>query len=435
MKKVLIISYYWPPSGGIAVQRCLKFAKYLPEYGWDPTVYAPENAQYPVFDPSTLEELPEGLKVIKKPIIELFGLYKKLSGKTKSDGVSGNPLQVRSSKYNLIDEFAIWFRGNFFIPDARALWVRPSVKFLTEYLKKNPVDAIFSDGPPHTNTRIACKVSENTGIPWLADFQDPWTQVDYYSLLKLTKWADRRHRQMEQEAFRVAKKMTIASPSWKTDIESIGAKNVNVIYWGYDEYDFRNAPPKGSQNDEFIVSHAGQLGFDRNPDGFLKALAELLGENPVFAGKVKIKLAGSVDYSVKKGIKELGLEHLTSYLGNIKREDAIKLTLNSQLLLLPLNKAPNAKGRIPGKLFEYLRSDVPIICFGPADSDVGNILQETSHGMSFLYEDYLAIKSYLSELFDHWEKGLAPLNSTYDISKYSVKNQTKKLASYLDEIS
>ena len=435
MKKVLIITYYWPPSGGIAVHRCLKFAKYLPEFGWEPIVYAPENAQYPVLDPSNLEQVPQGLTIIKKPIIELFGLYKKLSGKSDADAASGNPLQVRNEKYNLVDEFAVWFRGNFFIPDARALWVKPSVRFLTSYLENNKVDAILSDGPPHTNTWIACNVSKKTGIPWLADFQDPWTQVDYYKLLKLTRRDDKKHKSMEQEAFRVAKKITIASPSWKKDLESIGAGNVEIIYWGYDEADFKNLPAIPVNKDGFIISHAGLLGYDRKPDGFFRALADLVSENPSFAEKLRIILAGSVDYSVRESMNDFGLEKHSSFLGNIKRADAINLSLKSQLLILPLNKADNAKGRIPGKLFEYLRAEVPVICFGPEGSDVENILNSTKRGKSFAYDDYPGIKDYISEVFTKYQAGTKSIVNPMDISTYDVRNQTGKVARYLDEIS
>ncbi len=431
MKKVLIISYYWPPSGAIGVHRCLKFAKYLRDFGWEPIVYTAENAQYPYFDESNFKHIPEGMEVLKGKIIEPFRIFKVLSGRKKSD-VLYNPVQIRDKKQKFIDKAGIWVRGNFFIPDARFLWIKPSLRRLSNYLKNNKVDAILSDGPPHTNTVIACKLAKKFNIPWLADYQDPWTQVDYYKEFKIGKLADKKHRKLEQEAFRTASKTTIASPSWKKDLEAIGAKNVDVIFWGYDTDDFNGL--KAQPKNEFIISHAGLLGFDRNPETFFKILKELKAENKEFAKKMKIILAGSVDFQVKETIEEAGLQENTEYLGSIARTNAIQLTLNSSILLLPLNKADNAKGRIPGKLFEQMYAKVPILCFGPENSDVKNILNQTKTGKSFEYDDYTGIKNFIINTFERFTANDIK-NNPPDISEYHVKNQVSKIAAYLDEIT
>lgn len=435
MKRVLIISYYWPPAGGIGVHRCLKFAKYLREFSWEPLVYAPANAQYPYLDPENERDIPEGMTVIRRPIREPFKAYHLITGKKGESAVTGNPLQVRSGKMTAVDKLSIWIRGNLFIPDARAMWIRPSVKFLTNYLKDQPVDAILSDGPPHTNTVIACRLSKNTGIPWLADFQDPWTQIDYHGLLKLTGFARKRHIKLEQEAFRVSRKITIASPTWKNDLESIGAQNVDVVFWGYDEDDFIEISPSSDTKRDFIISHAGLLGYDRHPEKLLKTLRKMVEDDPGFGKHLKIKLAGSVDYSVKEDIKNNGLLSHTEFLGQIMRKDVLRLNAESHILLLPLNKAQNAKGRIPGKLFEYLRAKVPILALGPLGSDVEKILKETRHGSSFQYDDQTGPESYIKELYGRFLKNQELLKETSDITKYNVRNQTAKIAHFLNEIA
>ena len=429
-KKVLIITYYWPPSGAIGVHRCLKFAKYLKKMGWEPIIYTAKDAQYPYLDDSNFKHIPKGITVLKGKIIEPFNLFKIISGR-KKDAVLTNPVQVRDKKQKFIDKLSIWIRGNFFIPDARSLWIRPSLKFLTKYLKENPVDVIISNGPPHTNTVIAYKLSEKLNIPWLADYQDPWTQIDYHKEFMLTKFAARKHEKMEQKAFKIAKKTTIASPSWKKDLESIGAKNVDVIFWGYDEDDFKGF--KGKENTDFVISHAGLFGHDRNPIELFKALKDLKEENKLFAEKLKIKLAGPIDYSVKQSLQDAGLIENTIFLGSIPRNDALQLTLDSSLLLLPLNKANNAMGRIPGKLFEQMRSYNPILCLGPIGSDVENIITETETGKSFLYSDYEGIKKYVLEIFDDFINKNSKQNVP-NILDYSVENQVKKLSGYLTEI-
>ncbi len=430
MKKVLIITYYWPPSGAIGVHRCLKFAKYLRNFGWEPIIYTAENAQYPYLDKSNYRHIPENITVLKHKIFEPFSLYKIASGKKKDD-VLTNPVQVRDKEQKFIDKLAIWIRGNFFIPDARSLWINPSVRYLSKFLKENKVDAIISDGPPHTNTVIAYKLSEKFNIPWLADYQDPWTQVDYYNEFMLTKFADKRHKRMEQKAFEIAKKTTIASPSWKKDLQKIGAHNVDVIFWGYDEDDFKNL--KSHKSTEFLISHAGLLGHDRNPEIFFKVLRDLKKQDENFSKKLKIKLAGPIDYAVKQNIEKYGLNKNTEFLGSIPRNDALQLTLDSSLLLLPLNKAENAMGRIPGKLFEQMRAHVPILCLGPKASDVENIITETKTGKSFEYDDYEGIKNYILDLFNEYSKE-EKTHENIDITKYSVTKQVEKIASFLDEI-
>jgi len=429
MKKVLIISYYWPPAGGITVLRTLKFVKYLRNFGWEPIVYAPKDADYPYYDENNFKDIPEGVITIRKKITEPFAAFKLLSGRKKDD--PSNPVYAKK-KSSIIDDFAIWIRGNFFIPDARSLWIKPSVRFLKKYLQENPVDAILTDGPPHTNTVIGLKLSKSLGIPWLADFQDPWTQVDYYKLMKITKWADKKHRKLEQETFRTAKKITIASPTWAKDLESIGAKNVDVIYYGYDEDDFKNIAATKQNIDGINIIHAGILGTDRNPEGFFEALKIFIQKYPEYKDKIKLKFAGIVDFTVKESIKKYGLEDNLVELGNIPRIEALKLMINSTIQLLPVNKAENAKGRLPGKLYEYLRAMKPVLALGPVDSDVASILNETGSGKTFEYTDVNSILEYLEGIII--TKKFTPPD--YEkIKKFDVKNQTKKVAEFLDNIT
>lgn len=428
-KKVLIITYYWPPSGGVSVHRCLKFAKYLRSFGWEPIIYTPENPHYTYLDKTNFKDIPESIEIIKYPIIEPFSLFKKLSGRKKNDET--NPVYARGKKVKFIDSLAIWIRGNFFIPDARFLWIKPSVKFLSNYLKERSVDAIISTGPPHTSNMIGCKLADKFNIPLLADFQDPWTQVDYYKMLKISKWADKKHKRMEQQIFKIAKKITIASPSWADDLGKIGAKNVTPIYFGYDEDDFPKEKPEAFK--EFTISHAGLLGYDRNPETFLNVLYDIKKDNPEFGKLLRLKFAGIVDFTVKDVIEKLGLSENFVELGNIPRPQAVDLTLKAQVLLLPLNIADNAKGRIPGKLFECMRSGNDILCLGPKGSDVENILLESNTGKSFEYNDYNGIKEYILNMYGLFkERKLSGISR--DISKYSVKNQTEKIAKFLDQI-
>jgi glycosyltransferase involved in cell wall biosynthesis len=369
--------------------------------------------------------------VLTHPITEPFKLFKKISGRGKDESLN-NIVHVRTRKQSWIDKLGIWIRGNFFIPDARSLWIRPSVKYLSAYLKSNPIDAIFADGPPHTNNVIAMKLSKKHGIPYLADFQDPWTQVDYYELFPITSWADKKHKRLEQVVFRQASKITIASPSWKTDLEQIGAENVDVLYWGYDEEDFSDLD--AIENPYFSITHIGLLGFDRNPEILFKVLGDLKEGNGEFSKDLKIILAGQIDYSVKKTISEYNLAPNVEYHGIIDAISALRLAKGSSLLLLLLNKAKNAKGRLPGKLYEYMRLRRPVLTLGLKNSDAEQIIRETASGASFEYDDTGKIRDYIMESYKKFKKNNLSL-TTGDISFYSVENQTRRLAEFLSEIS
>ena len=389
-------------------------------------MYAPSNAHYPYLDEGNFKDIPENLTIIKRKIREPFKLFKLLTGRKKSESLN-NVVQVRTKKQRWMDKVGIWIRGNYFVPDARALWIKPSVKFLKEYLQDHPVDAIFTDGPPHTNTYIACKLSQALNIPWIADFQDPWTQVDYYKDMMIGARANRKHKAMEQEVFRTAKKISVASPTWKGDLESIGAKNVEVLYYGFDEDDFTNRSVV-SDSQKFTICHPGLFGIDRCPDLFFELLGNYVKTNERV---ISLNFPGQVDFGVKEKITESGLEKSTNYPGTISREKALDMMVSADLLLLPLNKQDNAKGRIPGKLYEYLRAGKPILAFGPEDSDVAKILDETGAGKCYSYDNPASLE-YFKSMFTN--NGNLQVSDSNKIVKFSNRELTQLVASWLDEI-
>jgi len=432
VKRVLIITYYWPPAGGIGVLRCLKIAKHLRQYGWEPIIYTAENPHYPTIDYSNDKDIPQGITVLRGRIWEPYHIYKFLTGKPKDANVN-NVFYVRDEPPGLMHRFSVWMRSNFFIPDARAAWIKPSLHFLRKYLQDNPVDAIFSDGPPHSNTRIATLLKKETGIPWLADFQDPWTQVDYYQLLRLTPWGDRRHRRMEQEAFYNADRITIVSPTWKKYLERIGARHVSVIPWGYDPDDYQNLPLP--ERGKFILTHTGILGYDRNMPGLWHALSDLCAENHEFRNYLEIRLVGQVDTGVLESLHAAGLGAQVVMPGNLSRQEALQASAQSGILLLPLNQQANAMGRIPGKLFEYLALRRPVLCIGPPEADASRIIIETRAGCTFEPDDKAGIKDTISEWFAQFKSGKLFDALTTSIEPYSNVQLSGQFARLLDEIS
>lgn len=429
MKKVLIITYHWPPSGGITVLRCLKFVKYLRYFGWEPVVFTAKNPSYQFLDHHNEKDIPDGIEIHKVPIFEPINAFKAFSGRKKEQPLQ-NITTTSTTEKGPMDKIGMWVRGNFFIPDARYRWIRPSVKYLQDYLEDHKIDAILTDGPPHTNTVIGMRLAQQFGIPWLADFQDPWTQVDYYKKFPIGKRADRIHRELEQEVFRTASKITIASPTWKEDLESIGASDVDVIYYGYDETDFSDYKPR--PNGKFTIFHGGLMGSDRNPRALFGVLQRLLEEWPEWRERLEIKLAGEVDHEVVQALKECGLYDQANIMGMIPRKEVMRCYEEASLLLLPINIAENAQGRIPGKLFEMLRCNKPILVLGPENGDVKAIVEDKQKGLSFEYEDREGLYTFLKAAIGEGEFDNFSPEAT--VEEFSNRMLTQKIARLLDKI-
>lgn len=426
-KRVLIISYYWPPSGGAGVQRWLKFVKYLHQAGWEPIIYTAENPEYPSIDESMLAEVPEGVTVLKNKIWEPFNIYKKLANKNKDEKINTGFLSEDGKKSKRIQNFSVWVRGNFFIPDARRFWIKPSIKYLNAYLKDNPVDYIVSTGPPHSMHLIALGVKKKYNIPWIADFRDPWTNIDFYKDLKLTGLADRKHHRLEKKVLKTADATVTIGKTMQAEFIAMGGKNVKVITNGYDESDLKNLNPVKDQ--KFSIAHIGSLSPSRSPSILWTVLSELIIESEAFKEKLEIKLVGKVDFSVKEEIRKRGLDSYLNLIPYLNHEDAIQEQMKSHVLLLLINNTPNSKGILTGKMFEYMSAESPILGIGPIDGDAAEILTETQAGKMFGYEDANGMKEYLKYLF---AEEITPNKAA--IQNYSRRKLTDRLISVLEEV-
>ena len=429
-RKVLIITYYWPPSGGAGVQRWLKFSKYLRGFGWEPVIYTPENPEVPAIDNSLLQDIPEGITVIKRPITEPYSVYKRFVGMKPSEKVNAGFLQEKE-KPGMAEGFAVWLRGNFFIPDARRFWIRPSVNFLKDYLSNNPVDAIVSTGPPHSMHLIALQIHTKLNIPWLADFRDPWTGIDFYHQLRLTSSADSLHRKLEKKVLSSATAVTVVSQDMANEFNGIYERDYNLITNGYDEQDI-SPLPQNQLDKKFTISHIGSINASRNPESLWKALSEMIVNNPEFTKAVQIKLVGKVDISVLKSIENHGLTPYLSRIEYMPHREVMHEIQKSQVLLLLINNTPNAKGILTGKIFEYLGSGRPIISIGPEDGDAAIILKDSDAGQTASYENEETMLRILSDYFTRFsEKRLE--SNTGNLLKYSRKVLTGEIAKILDD--
>lgn len=426
MKKVLIITYYWPPAGGPGVQRWLKFVKYLNQFNIEPTVYVPENPHYPLRDDSLVNEIPENITILKQPIKEPYE-FAKIFSKKKTQKISSGIISEK--KQGILEKIMLWVRGNFFIPDARVGWVKPSVKFLKEYLKANPVDVIVTSGPPHSLHLIGMELKNETGIPWLTDFRDPWTTIGYHKKLRLSKRSQMKHKQFELNVLTNCDAVIVTSPSTKRQFENITAKPITVITNGFDVA----LKPAGQLDDDFTISHIGSLLSERNPIILWKVLSEMVEENEDFASKFKLQLAGTISDEVVASIQNYGLKNHLKKFGYVSHSESVDLQKKSQVLLMIEIDSKETQAIIPGKLFDYMASGRPILALGPKDSDVVPLINSTQTGTFFDYSQEKEIKKKIYSWFELYKNKKLVIHSQ-GIEAFSRKNLTKKLAEVLQQL-
>ncbi len=424
-RKVLIICYYWPPAGGPGVQRWLKFVKYLPEFGIEPVVYCPENPSYPIIDESLVGEIPNDIIILKQPIKEPYGLANVFS-KGRAKQISSGVIP-KAKKQSIVERLMLYVRGNFFIPDARKNWVNPSVSFLSNYIKEHQIETVITTGPPHSLHLIGLQLKARFGIKWITDFRDPWTTIGYHKDLKLTKSSIAKHKSLESKVLNTTDHIIVTSNHTKNEFLTKTSQPVTVITNGYDSHSVRVE----GKDKKFTLSHIGSLLSERNPSILWEVLSELVAENKAFSKAFQLNLIGVVSDDVIVSINQYGLENHLIVLGYVSHQEAIAFQMKSQVLLLIEIDSEDTKAIIPGKVFEYLISETPILAIGPKDSDVEQIITSTNTGTYFNYSQKQELKSQVLKYFEAYQNNSFQLNGI-GLQKYHRKALTKQLASLLN---
>ena len=382
MKKVLIITYYWPPAGGSGVQRWLKFSKYLPKYNWQPVIYTPENPYFEVQDEALINDIPSEAEIWKTPIWEPYALKDKLFAKVNESQSAG----VITNKKSLKNKVLNWVRGNVFIPDPKIFWVKPSIKLLLNKIIEENIDHIITTGPPHSMHLIGLGLKkEIPKLKWIADFRDPWSELDLLNEFLLNNSSRKKHKYLEKEVLQTADVTLTVSETWVEDLERLGSNNVKLITNGYDAEDFEL---KDKANDKFIIGHYGLLNHLRNPKNLWKSLANLCEENKAFNSKLEIHLSGNIDIEVIAEIESYSfLIGKIKQLGYLSHSKVLEQYNQTDVLLLLLFNSKSGEGNYPGKIFEYFAAKKPIFSFGPKGSDAERLIEKTNTGKYFSYDE------------------------------------------------
>jgi len=420
MKKILIITYYWPPSGGAGVQRWLKFTKYLPEFGLEPVVLTvdPAMASYAQTDESLEQEVSGSLRVYRTKTVEFYNLYKQLTGK-KEIPYGGFANEGADS---ILQRMARVVRGNLFIPDPRKGWNRYAYRKATELIRQYRIDLVLTSSPPHSTQLIGLKLKKKLGIRWIADLRDPWTDIYYYRELHHSSLARKVDRDLELAVLRNADRVITVSQ----DVKRIFAEKLTggpaskfiVIPNGYDEADFNRTVelPDG----KFVITYTGTISEAYDMTGFLDALS--LMDRQARTG-IRLRFVGKVPASVIEKIRQKVPDIDLDLVGYVDHQESVRYLLRSSVQLLIIPRAENNKGIVTGKFFEYLASGKPVLAIGPRGGDLDQLMEETGCGKLFEYQDGTGMKNMIEQVM----KNEFSQKTVAENTRYSRKELARKL--------
>lgn len=429
-KKVLIVAYYWPPSGGSGVQRWLKFVKYLPQFGWKPYVLTPENPSVNIKDESLLNDIPAEAEVIKLPIWEPYEAFGKLSKIfTRNRKVAAQTDVVNAKQASLFSRISVWVRGNLIIPDPRKFWVRPAVHFLEKYLEENQISTIITTGPPHSMHLIGYRLKlKKPALRWIVDMRDPWSEWGFLETLSLSAFARRRHQKLEKKILQKADEVLTVTPEWKKDFERISERGVTLLTNGFDEDDFSSFRPE-LQN-KFTIRHIGIVNERCNPRPFMDVIEKLCMRDAEFHKHVQIDFVGMVEPAFIHHVRDKAiLNEVTQFVKPVSHKKIMDVYATSSALLLVLTGYKKPQSYLPGKVFEYLATGLPVIGVGPADGDAAVLLRDTQAGE--MAEADTDIERVVLAAYATWRNAL-PVQQQADVKAYSRKNLTAQLIKILN---
>jgi glycosyltransferase involved in cell wall biosynthesis len=417
-KKVLIITYYWPPSGGPGVQRWLKFAKYLPDNNIEPIIICPhpDKAEYPILDKSLYSDVDKDLQVHTTDNKSFYHTYKKFT-KAKTAPYSGFANDANPSFKQKISRF---IRGNFFLPDSRKGWNQYAYAKAEELIEKYNIETVITTSPPHSTQLVGLALKKKYKIKWIADMRDPWTDIYYYNNFyptALAKYVDKIfERRVLENADYIISVSEFIKKQFELKSEKIKQDKILVIPNGYDKSDF----PKQEQEKDslFTISYTGTLAANYDISTLVKVLKE-------FKGDYLLQFVGKVDENVQKHItSELGDKAI--FRGFVPHSESIKTLVKSDILLLVIPLIKDNEGILTGKLFEYIGSGKKILCLGPKHGDAAKIITHAEAGITCDYSDTEVINNFINRQYESRDTNDSPKKEIY-----SREGLTQELSTYL----
>ena len=428
-KKILIITYYWPPSGGAGVQRWLKLSNYLVKLGHEVHVIYPneKHASYMVLDKTLTQEIDPNIELHPTKSFEPLKLYSRLFGKKRIPSAGF----ANVNKTSKIQQFIIFLRTHLFIPDPRKYWGVYAYSTAKKIIKEHQIDNVITSSPPHSVQLIGKRLKRKFPIRWIADFRDLWTDVYYYELLNHSRFSNYFDKRYEREIIESADHIVTASdvyiPFFNDKSRKVNLHKFTTIPNGFDAKDFENY--KLNQNDTFTLTYTGTISAQYNITPFLDALGQFKITYPDKA--FCLQFVGSIFPNLKSELANRNLISNTKFSPYVPHSDSIKFLENASVLLVfgPLNKH-GKEGGIPAKVYEYLAARKPIIYVGKKDGFVANIILKTSSGLAH-DNDTKDIHRHIKDLYHKWEskQGILPYNPA--IIEYSRESQAKAFVNLL----
>ena len=430
MRKVLIITYYFPPSGGPGVQRVLKFVKYLRDFGWEPVVLTASNADYPVLDASLQEDIPSDVKIYRARIIEPYAFYRRLT-KQSDRSVDVSIFSQQQTKQSLAHRFSEWVRAALFVPDARVFWLPFAVRMGKKIIRREKIDLIFSSAPPYTTHLIALGLQHYSGLPWIADFRDSW--IGWFTTPQRRPFFSRAlERKMEQMVLKKADKIIAVTKGVKDDLASRHPACLdsrwNVLCNGFDPDDIEPIEPVQRPNDKIIITYTGTIVSHHIPLVLTKALEILHDKEPEVVKKFIFRFIGRMGDPLKLQIKESRVGHIFEFKSYMPHTRSIAHLKSTDYCLLIIDDVPGSSAILTGKLFEYIGVGKPILALVP-QGNAAELIEDLNLGKVIDPKDAREISQVLRSIASH--PVVIKSDKTY---RYSRKFQTHVLADYFDSL-
>lgn len=435
MKKVLILTYYWPPSGGSGVQRWMYFAKYLSLYGYEPLVVTVDEkyASYANIDTKLLKHV-EDIKVFKTKTFEPLKLYSLLTSGSAKGGIPQGG--VSNEKASFIKKMASYIRGNYFIPDARKGWVNYANKAAEKVIQEHNIDTIITTGPPHSTHLVGLKLKNKYNVKWIADLRDPWSNIYYNNNFYRTEKSKEKDSNLERQVLENADinlTIGIKLKELLADLYPINPEKFRHIYNGYDSDLMQSIQPEAQPH--FEMTFIGLLTEHQPYQSIIETIKQFLVTEA--HPNLKLCIAGRIAPDIIKAFENISDKIQVINKGYITHQEAVQLMANSNCLLNCLAEMDNSEILISGKQMEYVSTGNPVLCFGNTKGESALILNQLDNACMVEKEDIITASAFLKNLYSNWKNGHSIKNDTFSefIQSKSRINTTKNLAEILDELT